>query len=262
MCCSEKSDPSGQIRAAEASEKVGMRALDLSERQYADQSELQDEFMDLVRLNSESDSNLKDLQTELMLDQQDKRRNIFDPLEASLVLEAEEFDSPERISSEMGKADAAVVQAYDKATRGAARDQLRLGINPNSGKALALRENASLGVAKAAANASTAAGERTKARGFGMRMDAAGLGRNLVSNQTAASDSAVRAGQSSVTGMQAGVDQGNRNFSSTMQGFGTANSSFNTAGNIFGNVAEQEAAVNGSNAQGMGALAGTALMVL
>ncbi|MBX3659198.1 MAG: hypothetical protein KF740_12250 [Ramlibacter sp.] len=261
MCCSDAPDSTGQVRQAEASERLGNRQLDLAEQQYADQSDLQREFLDLTRANSESDAELKDIQTELTLEQAQRRRDIFDPLEASLVYEAENFDSPDRMASEMGKADAAVVQAYDKASRGAARDSLRMGINPNSGKAMALKQNAALETAKAAASASTAAGERVKAKGFGMRMDAAGLGRNLVSNQTAAADSAVRAGQSSVQGFQAGVDQGNRNFDSVTRGFGSAGNAFSAAGNIYGNIAQQEAASSAADSQGIGSVVGIGLML-
>lgn len=248
--CCDGPDTSGIAAQAAASERVGMRALDLSEKQYADQSKLQDEFMDLARSNSASDKALKDLQFQTAQEEQQRRSDIFNPLEAGIVDEAQNFDSPDRIANEMGKADSAVVQAYDKASRGAARDQLRLGINPNSGKALMLRQNAALDEAKAAANASTAAGERVKAKGFGMRMDAAGLGRNLVSNQTAAADSAVRAGQSSVSGMQSGVDQGNRNFSSVMSGFGTANNAFGTAGSLYAKQSEIDAANDPMNSLG------------
>lgn len=261
MCCSDTPDTSGQVAAAQSNERVGMRALDLSELHYANQSELQREFMDLARANAESDAELKDIQTELMLEQADRRRNIFEPLEAQLVLESEEFDSPERMASEMGKADSAVVQAYDKARRSADRDQLRMGINPNSGKALALRENAILQQAKDAASAATGAGERVKARGFGMRMDTAGLGRNLVSNQTAAADSAIRAGQSSVGSMQAGIDQGNRNFSTTMGGFGQAGAAFTNAGNLYGSAADAEASANAANMQGLGQAVGAIGMI-
>lgn len=241
MCCDSGQDTSGMVAQAQASEKVGMRALDLTEQQNARSNDLQDEFLDIIAANAESDAELKDIQTELALEQAQRRRDIFDPLEARIVDEAENYDSLGRMTNEMGKADAAVVQAYDRAKEGSARDMLRLGINPNSGKALALQENSKLGLAKAAAEASTGAGERVKGKGFAMRLDAAGLGRNLATNQTAAADSALRAGNSVVGATQAGVDQGNRNFNSTMTGFGTASSAFGTAGNLYGKASEIEA---------------------
>lgn len=259
LCCSEP-DTSGQVKMAEVNEKLGNRSMDLAERQYADQSGLTNEFMDLVRQNSASDQKIKDLQFATSQEEADRRRNIFSPLEAGLVDEAKNFDSPERMSNEMGKADAAVMQAYERAMGSASRDQLRMGVNPNSAKAMALRENGALDLAASAANASTGAGERIKSKGFGMRMDAAGLGRNLVSNQTAAADSAVRAGQSGVNSFQSGVDQGNRNFSTTMQGFGAAGSAFTNAGNLYGAAAEAEAA--GDPMNGLAKLAGVGVQKL
>lgn len=256
MCC-DGPDTSGQVAMAQANEKLGNRSLDLAEKQYKDQAVLTDEFMGIVRDNNATDKELKDIQIDLTREEADRRKTIFNPLESGLVDEAKNYDSLERMSNEMGKADAAVMQAYERAIGNAGRDQLRMGVNPNSAKALALRENSALGVATAAANASTAAGERTKAKGFGMRMDAAGLGRNLVSNQTAAADSAVRAGQSSINATQSGVDQGNKNFGATMQGFGAAGSAYSNAGNLYGAAAEAEAA--GDPMNGLAKLAGVGL---
>lgn len=239
MCCSDQ-DTSGQVAMAQANEKVGLRALEMNERQFEKTSALQNEFLSLIRENNESDMAVKDMQLGLMGDEQKRRKEIFNPLEEGLVNEAKDFDSAARMSTEMGKADAAVVKAYSRAVDGASRDQLRAGINPNSAKSLALRENASLGLASSAASASTAAGERTKAKGFAMRMDAAGLGRNLATNQTAAADSALRAGQSQVSSMNSGIDVGNKSTSTLNQGYGVTSSAYTNAGSLYGQAAEAE----------------------
>lgn len=272
-CCSQpKVDTSGQVAAAQSQTlaaqtnmALGNRQLDLTEKQIAQDAALQREFLDLTRANSASDQAIKDRQMALMDEENQRRQSIFNPLEAGLVEEAKNYDSPERMANEMGKADAAVMQAYERAIGSAGRDQLRMGVNPNSAKSLALRENGALDLAVAAANSSTGAGERVKAKGFGMRMDAAGLGRNLVSNQTAAADSAVRAGQSSVNSMQSGIDQGNKNFATTTAGFGTAGSAFSNAGSGFSGAAgtysdinKTQTAANDSTMKGVGSLVGTA----
>lgn len=231
-------DTSGQVAMAGANEKVGMRSLDINEKQFEETKKLQEEYLSLIRENNVSDRAVKDMQLGLMGDEQRRRQEIFNPLEQGLVAEAKEFDSAARVSSEMGKADAAVVKAYTRAIDGASRDQLRMGVNPNSGKSLALRENAALGLASEAATQSTAAGERTKAKGFAMRMDAAGLGRNLATNQTAAADSALRAGQSQVNNMGAGINVGNEAMRTANQGYGVASSAFTNAGNLYGQASE------------------------
>lgn len=261
MCCGGGADTSGQVAQAQASERVGMRQLDLAERSYEDTKKLNDEFLDLIRNNAESEEQVKQLQLELMGDERDRRQNIFNPLEEGLVKEAQDFDSAARISTEMGKADAAVVQAYDRAINAAGRDQLRLGVNPNSAKSLALRENAAVDVAKAAAGASTAAAERTKAKGFAMRMDAAGLGRNLATNQTAAADSALRAGQSQVSGMQSGISSNNQTTQTAQSGMSGASSSFTNAGNLYASAANTQAQESASMMQGVGSLIGTGAML-
>lgn len=239
MCC-DSADTSGQIAMAEANEKVGMRALDLNEQQFASQQILQKEFLEQIRITNEADGEVKKLQMELMSDQNDRRKNIFNPLENQLVDEAKQYDSEARISSEMGKADSAVIKAYDRAIQAAGKDQLRLGINPNSAKALALRENASIDLASRAAGASTQAAAATKGKGFAMRMDVAGLGRNLATNQTAAAQAALSASQNQNNATGAGIDIGNRNMTTMNQGFGTASSAFTNAGNLYGQAAEME----------------------
>ncbi|MES2942660.1 MAG: hypothetical protein V4772_07310 [Pseudomonadota bacterium] len=261
FCCDDGPDTSGQVATAQASERVGMRQLDLAEKKYASDQLLQDELLGMTRAGSASDLELKRLQMDLAQDQADRRKSIFNPLEDGLVNEARQYDSTERVQSEMGKADAAVVQAYDKALRSSGRDLLRMGVNPNSAKSLALRENANVDLALGAAGASTSAGRAVKEKGFGMRMDVAGLGRNLSTNQTAAANSAIAAGQSSIGGFQGAVDQGNRNFNSTQQGFGGANSAFGTAGNLYGSAASATAAADAADSQGVGSLIGTGAMI-
>lgn len=249
MCC-DGPDTSGQVAMAQANERLGNRAMDLAEQQYADQKPLQQEFMGIIRENAKTNQDVSGLQLDLARSEARRREEIFNPLEAALVQEANGYDSPQRLANEMGKADAAVIQAYERSIANAQRDQMRMGVNPNSAKALALRENAAIDLAGAAANASTAAGERIKAKGFGMRADMAGLGRNLATNQTSAAGSVISAGNATTGAFQSGVDQGNRNFSTTMGGFGTASGAFNNAGSLYGQAAEAEAASSPWNAIG------------
>lgn len=261
MCCADTPDSTNQERVAAVNERIAMRQLDLTEEQAALNSDLQREFMDLARANSETDAEIKDFQFGVAQDEYERRQNIFNPLEAQLVGEAEAYDSPERIALEMGKADGAVLQAYEKAVGSAGRDQLRRGINPNSAKSLALRENAAVDIAAAAGNASTQAGERAKAKGFGMRMDAAGLGRGISTNQTAAAEASLRAGQSAVGSIQSGVQQQNNNYNAVHAGFGSAGGALNNASRIYGGIADTEAAVESSNNQAIGTVIGAAMMM-
>lgn len=248
-CCSSPPAPdtSGQVASAAASERLGNRQLDLAERQYESDRATQAEFLDFSRANAATDTELKGLQIGLAREDGDRRREIFNPLEAQIVTEAKEYDSAGRVDQAVGRADSAVVQAYEKATRNAQADQLRLGINPNSAKALALRENADVQIALGAASAGTAEANRVKDRGLALRFDAAGLGRNLSTNQVASVDSAVRAGQSGVNSLQAANEQGNRNFDSTTRGFASAGASFANAGSAYGSAAKTQAEGGGQS---------------
>lgn len=240
MMGGQEYDASGQIRSAEGNERIANRQMDINEKQFAESKALQEEFLELTRKNNAADEEVKALQAGLMRDQASRRENVFNPLEDRLVAEAKDYDSAERISSEMGKADSAVIKAYDRAIQAAGKDQLRLGINPNSAKALALRENASIDLASRAAGASTQAAAATKGKGFAMRMDVAGLGRNLATNQTAAAQSALTASQSQNNSFSNVIKTGNDSMSTLNQGFGGASNAFSSAGNLYGSAAEAQ----------------------
>lgn len=254
-CCADAPDTRHLEVQAQNQGELGARALDLSERQYEDSSALQREFADVMRANAEGDAEIKDIQMQLMLDQQQRREEIFDPLEARLVDEAENYDSDARVLDSMGKADAAVMQAFDRQRVAGQRDMARLGFAPNSGRALALRQASDVDAAAAAANASTQAGERTRSLGFARRMDVSQMGRNNVSNQTGAAASALQAGQSVNNGYSTVGQAGNQNFNAAMNGFGTASSAFGSAGNMYGKVADMKAQDGGGLAQ-LGQVAG------
>jgi hypothetical protein len=237
---------------------LGLQQNALAQQKLDSDTVLQREYMDIIKANQPTEQRLQSAQADAAELALNRYRDVQVPLENQIIDEARNYDSTERIAAEAGKADAAVVQAYDKANAGAQRDMLRAGLNPNSAKALALRENSSLSQAATSANAATSTAEAVKGKGFAMRMDAAGLGRNLPANSTAASDAALRAGQSSAAGMAGLISANNQSFNSTMGGFGQAASTIGGAGNTFQSMAQQQQASSDAKSAGIGKLIGGA----
>lgn len=262
MCMGGGSDKNLGIAAvfsAVSESMIGMRQLDLAEKKNESDTALQREYLDLIKQNRPIEERIQNAQADSMELQLGRQRDVQFPLEDQIINEAKTYDSAERIAAEAGKADSAVVQAYDKATAGAQRDMLRSGLNPNSAKALALRENASLSQAATAANASTAAAEAVKSKGFAMRMDSAALGRNLAPNSVASADASLKAGQSQAASMSGVIQAANQSFDSTMRGFGSAANSYGQAGQAYSNLAAGQNARAGANAQAAGSVIGAGI---
>jgi hypothetical protein len=262
MCMGGGSDKNLGIAAmytAQAEYVLGQRQVALAEDKHRSDTELQREYMDLIKANRPLEERIQTAQADSMDLQLQRQRDVQFPLEDQIIKEAREYDSAERMAAEAGKADSAVVQAYDKATAGAQRDMLRSGLNPNSAKALALRENASLSQAATAANASTAAAEAVKSKGFAMRMDSAALGRNLAPNSVASADASLKAGQTQAASMSDLIQSANQSFDSTMRGFGAAGNSFGNSGSSLNALASQQRQASAQRGAGIGSMAGTAV---
>jgi hypothetical protein len=133
-----------------------------------------------------------------------------------------------------------------------------MGINPADGRMTgALRELAAsealgTGFAK---NKSRADSETL---GRALKMDAAGLGRNLPSNQTAAATTAINAGNSSAANGLTPMQIAQSGTGQVGQGFQTAGNLNTASGNLYGNVASMQNQANQSGNSLWGALGGAA----
>jgi hypothetical protein len=260
MCCnSDDVDNSSTMTAAAGIDEAGNRALDLSDLGLVTGLAGNQELLNLARASAGSDADLKDLNTELAQDMANSRRNIFDPLEARIVLDAETYDSPERMQQEIGRADAAVMQAYDKATRSGDRNMLRLGVTPNSGKAMAARENMNFDRAMAGATAGNRAVSGLKEKGFGMRMAAAGLGKDKASTQINASNSALALGQSAVSSLDRALDSQRDVFTQANNGLGTAANAFGRSAQVYGDASRASQQQQAQDDANTGSLIGLGL---
>jgi hypothetical protein len=260
--CSTKVDYNlgiASLAQAQTMERLGERQADLSEEQFREGTKLQRDYLDLIKAQQPMQERLMESQADAAELGLKRQQEVQWPLEDQLIEEASNYDSAERVGQAAGRADAAVIDAYDRAQAAAGRDMRRMGVDPNSGKAVAQRENGAIQLASAAANASSTAAEAIKSKGFAMRMDAAGLGRNLGTNSTAAADASLRAGQAQASNHGAAAAMGNQNFSTTMAGFGSAGQSFSNAARTYDSMSRQQTEQNNAASASTGAIVGAGL---
>lgn len=138
-------------------------------------------------------------------------KEVFRPLETQLVNEARTVGTEAEASRLGGEAAATVKSAFAQKAEATGRSLARMGINPASGRALAVRVNDDATAALGAAAAANTARDQARTVAYGKKMDAASLGRNLPSAQAVAANGAIAgangAAASGVGMMNAGINQ-------------------------------------------------------
>ncbi|RUP35579.1 MAG: tail fiber domain-containing protein [Curvibacter sp.] len=94
-----------------------------------------------------------------------ERRGQLTGLQDKMISDAKSFDSGARGNELANQAQADVGQQFNNSRQQTARSMARMGINPNSGKSLAI--NSEMGVSEAAAKAGVSSGARESARAEG-----------------------------------------------------------------------------------------------
>lgn len=205
-------------------------------------------------------------QTEAASQAQGDYDTLYRPLERQIVSDAQAYDTPERRDAASKEAIAGVSMALD-AQRGATmREMERSGVNPASGKAMAMQGTMDLGAAKAKAGASAGAVQQIETQGYARRMDAANLGRNIASSQGTNAALASQLGTSAVGATAAGLAAAQSGTGLVQNAYGTAVQGYGSTANSFGNMAAtQQSAANqrsANNAAGAGAIASVAAIAI
>ena len=260
--CSSAPDMTAMNTIAATQAKLSQEQLDWAKSIYADTAP--DRAAATARANTVSDAQLAALnkQTALTDDYAKYNEDTFRPLEQSIVTDANNFNAPGRIDAAVGKAVADVNQGFSNVQGQQQRSLARMGVNPNSGKALALGNQTAIAQAAALAGASNKARTDTETLGRAIKMDAAGLGRNLATNQATSAGIALNQGSAAVTnGMQSGniTAQGNQ---IVTQGYSGAQSGLTGAASTYGNIASIQQKSDASNAELLGSMGKSAGMVM
>jgi hypothetical protein len=183
----------------------------------------------------------------------------FRPVEQAIVRKAMEYDTPERRNAEAGRAMAGVQQQADAQQGIQMRRDMSMGINPNDRKFLA--NSNGIRVALAKAGAADTARRTIEAGGTARMMDAAALGRGVVSNQATMLGAATNSGNSAMANTVSGVNVANsgtplmtQGFNTAINGAGTAASNYAQMANVFNNQAGAAVQGFGNFMQGMSSL--------
>ena len=183
----------------------------------------------------------------------------FRPIEQSIAQEALTFDTEGKKAQAAGEAIADVTQGFSAARDQGMRQMQRMGVNPNDGRSAALQTQTNAAQALAQAQAANSARKQVETQGWARRMDAAGLGRGVVSNQATQASMAAQLGNSALNASNSGLAAGQSGAAIMQGGYQGAISGMNSAGNQYGNIAatqaQADAANNANTAAGVGALA-------
>ena len=220
-------------------ERVANRQLDQAERQYQ-------EMKPYVTGLATSMQQAQDEQMRQARDYYNFQIETYRPVEKGLVEDVANFNTNAYREQLASKAAADAAQAFGTTQAASQRAMASMGVNPNSGRGMALQTQSNLGLAAQRAGAMTGARQQAEQMGYARKLDIAGLGRGLVGASTGAYSGATGAGQAAGSTMMSAGNQ----YMAGLQG----------AGQTFGNMANTQANVYGNamNAQGefYGALLG------
>jgi hypothetical protein len=167
------------------------RQLDMAEAQYNDYRNIDmpwmrgiaEETLGISRRNSERAGALSDYQLDQMKYNDNRYRNVAIPYEDALLEDVKRFDSAGYKDQQVASAMADVQSGFSGAAEQQRRGLARMGVNPNSGKSLAMGNSMGFEQAKAMANAANKTrmaadqvGLSTKMQMYGGMRGLAGLG--------------------------------------------------------------------------------------
>lgn len=257
--CSDAPDYSGMNAAAQSQAAISKEALDWYKQIYAEQAPLREQAADMATKVADAQLESMTLNNGISKDYWDYQKDTFRPLEEGIVSDAQTYDTSARREAEAASAVADVGSQMSLARQVQTRNQQRTGVNPNSGKALALDSQLGLAEATAKAGAANTARRNVELQGYARKMDAANLGRNLASNQATSAGVALNAGNSASSNAAQPLAQSSQSAQTMGQGFNTAIQANQSAGSLYGQVASNQAASSNGTMSALGSLAGSAM---
>lgn len=115
----------------------------------------------------------------LMKKQDDRYWNSIAPMEDQYFADANNFDTNAKREELAGMAMADVNQGFSSARDQGTRAMARMGVNPNSGRAIALNNQTDIAQATASANAMNKTRTAARLEGLGRKTDAIAMGKGL-----------------------------------------------------------------------------------
>lgn len=214
-------------KQTELATKLAQEQFDWAKGAYEDNKGLVDkvttQFLDTMQ--TQADNAAKD---------RARYESTFQPLEDSLVADAQSYASPERKAAEMGRAQAGVAQQFEAKRQAASRELESYGINPSATRfaALDIGLRADQGAAEAAA--ADAAGRAVDDRAMALRADAINLGRGYPAQSLNEVNASGNAGQGAAGTANNATITGANTMGTGIGWSGVAGSSIGQTGSLMG----------------------------
>jgi hypothetical protein len=239
--CKDSPDNSGINAAALANAEIAKEALDFYKQSYAEQAPARDAAAKMAMDVAGQQLASSKQNDAISQDYWNYQKDTFRPLEEGIVDAASKYDTTARRDEKAAGAVADVGMQAELARQAQVRQQQRMGVNPSSGKTLAMQSQMGLSEAAMKAGAANTARDKVELMGNAMKMDAASLGRGLAANQATSAGVALNAGNSAVGNAGTPLAQAQAATSMMGQGFNTAVGANNSAGSLYGSAAKIEA---------------------
>lgn len=234
---------------------LSKETLDFYKQQYADQKPLQERAANTAFQVADAQLASQKQNDAISKDYWDYQKNTFRPLEAGIVSDAQNYDTAARRDEKAAGAVADVGMQAEMARQAQTRTMQRMGVNPGSGKMIAMQSQMGLSEAASKAGAANQARDSVELQGYARKMDAANLGRGLASSQATSAGVALNAGNSAVGNAGQPLTQAQNTTGVMGQGYSTALQGMGSASNAFQNIAGSTS--NGSDIWGgIGSIAG------
>lgn len=258
---STKVDTSGQNAAALMQAQLSKEQLEWAKQIYGETADERAAATAVADQVSRSQLEAQNLQNKVAQAGYEDYTSTYRPLEQKLVADAQAYDTPERRAAEAAAA-SADVETSIAAQRGATmRAMERSGVNPASGKVMAMAGALDIGAAKAKAGAANAAMKTVEQQGYARRMDAANLGRNIASSQGTSASIASQIGSGAVSSANAGLGAATSGQGILNSGYAGAQAGLAGAANTYSQINQNQIAANSSSNSLWGGLGSAAGMV-
>lgn len=237
--------------AAEISAQIAREQLAWAREQYDRDRQLVDRVIGVMLPALESEAAAGEAERA-------RYRQVFQPVEDTLIAEARDYATPGRMALEASRAQADVAQAFEAQRRAALANLESYGIDPSTARAGALDRVARTAQAAALAGAANNARLQTEATGRALRGEAINIGRGYPGAIAQAYQTAQNAGQGAVGAGLAATASGANTMGTGVQWQGLSNQALGNWGNqvaSMNNAAMQANAMRRSSS-GIGSILG------
>lgn len=249
----------GVNQAAVMSAQTAQDALNWAKQVYADEAPARQAAADLDRRVADAQIAGMDAATAQATRDAERRRTVFDPIEDRIASEAMNYDTPARRAEAAARASADVEAESGRAMSELRSNALRYGGNFDDGAARGGMVDLALGKARARAGAADSAVRSVEAQGHARRMDAAGIGRGVVSSQATQQQIATQSGNSAVGANMAGLNAIQSGHGVMQTGFGQAMQGYGQAGSLYGQAAQIRNQARGQDLNFMSSIFGSVM---